>query len=284
MSGEGNGQTVARRIDRTPLSRRDPVQLAQHFAASGYFKDASDVSKAIVKIVAGEEVGLGPMASMQGIHIIDGKPSHSANVLATLIKRSQKYSYKVLKSDEEICEIEFFEGGESQGIAKFTIERARKMRVKERGEVKPLADTSRWTNSPEDMLFARCMARGHRKFAPDVTAGTPAYTPEELGAPVDDEGEVIYVENEAEEPVPTLPGETVEHLVKGYELAKPTLEENAVNALDGLNRLLGSLGIDGFNPNDPVAEQFSTLTEEQAAEVDSELQKLVEQGDDDSGE
>jgi len=280
VSGEGQAVATKRR-DTTPLLRRDPEGLAQHFAQSGYFKDASDVSKAIVKIVAGEEVGLGPMASMQGIHIIDGKPSHSANVLATLIKRSEKYSYKVLRSDEEICELEFLEDGEPQGISKFTIERAQKMRVKEYGELKPLADTRRWQNSPEDMLFARAMSRGHRKFAPDVTAGVPAYTPEELGAEVDDEGEVVYVENEVEvtesQPAPTLNEEQVEHLDKGYELAKPALEENGVNALDGLNVRLGALGIDGFNPNESVAEQLAKLTEEQAEALDADLQQLVDQ-------
>jgi hypothetical protein len=285
-NGDEPTQAVARRPDRTPLIRRDPVALAQHFAKSGYFKDAREMSQAVVKIVAGEELGLGPMASMQGIHIIDGKPSHSANVLATLVKRSEKYAYKVVRSDDEVCELEFFEDGESEGIAKFTLDRAKKMQVKEYGEWKALADTRRWLNSPEDMLFARTISRGVRKFAPDVTAGTPAYTPEELGAEVNDEGEPIYVESQVQhadapaEAAPTgLAPDLVEHLVKGFELAGSEL--GGVTPLDGLNLLLGSLGIDAFEPADDLRPQFAALTPEHADALDAELQKAL---DTDAGE
>jgi hypothetical protein len=281
-----SGGEVAKR-DTTPLMRRDPMGLAKHFAASGYFKDATEMSQAVVKIVAGEEVGLGPMASMQGIHIIEGKPSHSANVLATLVKRSEKYDYKVVQSDEKKCRLEFYEDGESAGFAEFTIEQAQKMRTKQRGEWIALADTLRWKNSPEDMLFARAMSRGVRKFAADVTAGAPAYTPEELGAEVDESGEPVFVESEVVEEAaasPALAPEKVEHLAKGYSLATPTLEVHGVNALDGFNLLLGSLGIDGFNPNTPLKDALARLTDEQADALDAELQKLIEAQDNDASE
>lgn len=274
-------QAIVRRRDTTPLMHRDPMGLADHFAKSGFFSDARDVSKAVVKIVAGEELGLGPMASMRGIHIIEGAPSHSANVLATLVKRSEHYDYKVKESTEKKAALEFFEDGVSLGVVEFTIEQAQKIQTRQKGNWISLAETLRWKNSPIDMLFARCIARGVRQHCPDVTAGSPAYTPEELGAEVDAQGEVVYVEADAEvadAPVaPTLSPEQVEQLVKGYELAKPVLEENAVNALDGLNFRLGALGIDAFNPNESVSEQLARLTEEQAGALDAELQKLVEQ-------
>lgn len=277
---------IARRPDRTPLMRRDPVQLAQHFAASGYFKDASEMSQAVVKIVAGEEVGLGPMASMQGIHIIDGKPSHSANVLAALIKRSEKYDYKVLRSDDEVCELEFFEDGEPVGISKFTIERARKMKAKEYGKWVSLAETLRWRNSPEDMLFARTISRGHRKFAPDVTAGVPAYTPED--APVDDEGEVIHVEAEVEQvpeaqeteiPAERLDDDRLDRLVQGYGIAGPLLGGHG--PLDGLNILLGSLNHDGIEaePGLDLREVMAGWSVELADAVLAAFEEAVDRAD-----
>jgi hypothetical protein len=276
-------QTVTRRRDTTPLMRRDPEGLARHFAASGYFKDATEMSQAIVKIVAGEEVGLGPMASMQGIRIIDGKPSHSANVLATLIKRSEKYDYKVKRSDNEVCELEFFENDEPAGISKFTYERAQKMQVKEYGQWKALAETRRWQNSPEDMLFARCISRGHRKFAPDVTAGTPAYTPEELGAEVDDEGEVVYPEVEVvtdaqvvEETPPADQPPHVAPLKWLINLASPSLQELGINTLDGVNAILSSLDL-GSKMIDlgKLDEGLGALTEDEAKDLAKELQACI---------
>lgn len=276
---EGAQNTALVRRDTTPLMKRDPMGLAEHFARSGFFADARDVSKAVVKIVAGEELGLGPMASMRGVHIIEGAPSLSANVLATLVKRSERYDYKVRESTGEKCSIEFFEDGESLGLVSFTIEQAAQIKTKQHGNWISLAETLRWQNSPVDMLFARCLTRGVRQHCPDVTAGTPAYTPDELGAETDARGEPVFVEStvEAEQPQrpEPLPDETVDQLMKGYEIAGPEL--GGVNSLDGLNLVLGSLGIDSFEPDGDLREQFATLTPEQAEAVQAEFNRVLDQ-------
>ena len=41
------------------------------------------------------------------------------------------------------------------------------------------------------MLFARAMSNGVRWYCPDVFAGMAVYTPDEMGADVDGEGNVI---------------------------------------------------------------------------------------------
>ena len=41
------------------------------------------------------------------------------------------------------------------------------------------------------MLYARALSNGARWFCPDVLNGSPIYTPEELGANVNEDGEVI---------------------------------------------------------------------------------------------
>lgn len=270
VSGE---KAVARR-DTTPLMRRDPEGLMNHFARSGLFKDARDVSKAIVKAVFGEELGIGPGASMVGVHIIEGKPSLSANLLGALVKRSERYDYKPVEVTAEKAIVAFTADGEEIGKSEFTIEQARTA-----GLVKA---KSGWERFPQAMLFARALSQGVRWYCPDVTAGSPAYTPEELGAEVDQSGEPVYVESEVvaePEPSPALDPERVEHLAKGYELAKPSLEANGVNALDGFNVLLGSIGIDGFSPNTPLAEELAKLTPEQADTLGTELTKLIEGGE-----
>jgi hypothetical protein len=56
------------------------------------------------------------------------------------------------------------------------------------------------------MLFARAMSNGVRWYCPDVTNGNAVYTPEELGAEVDEDGNVIEgtygVPEQVEQPEP----------------------------------------------------------------------------------
>ena len=68
---------------------RNDFELQQRQAkalyASNYFSDAKSEAQAIVKVMAGAELGLQPFAAMTGIHIIKGKPVLGANLIATLV-------------------------------------------------------------------------------------------------------------------------------------------------------------------------------------------------------
>lgn len=161
------------------LIAQNTEQLANHFIKSGWFKETSDLSKAVVKIVAGQELGFGPMASMSGFHIIQGKPTISSNLMGAAIKRSGKYNFRVKEHTDQICTIEFFENGESCGSSTFTIEEAKK------------AGTQNLQKYPKNMLYARALSNGAKWHCPDILNGSPIYTPEELGAEVDEEGDII---------------------------------------------------------------------------------------------
>ena len=173
----------------------DLSRIGKMMAVSGYFQDARDAAQAAVKVQAGMEMGFGPFASMTGIHIIQGRPSVGANLMASAVKSNPRYDYRVREMSETVCKIEFFEliGGkrESIGISEFTIAEARK------------AGTKNLDKFPRNMLFARAMSNGIRWYCPDVFAGNPTYTPEELGADVDEDGNIIdlpKVEKAAEAP------------------------------------------------------------------------------------
>jgi hypothetical protein len=268
-----NGEKAVARRDTTPLMQRDPRGLAVHFAKSGYFTDLErDESKAIVKAVFGEELGFGPGASMLGIHIIEGKPSLSANLLGALVKRSERYDYKPVEVSDKKAVITFFDGGEEIGESEFTIEQA-----KTAGLVRA---KSGWERFPQAMLFARALSQGVRWYCPDVTAGSPAYTPEELGAEVDEAGDPVFVESEVvepgESPAPALPTERIQELTDLIRSAEKQLDATGVNWLDGLNVLLGSLGIDGFDPNEKLGDELAKLTAEQADSLEAELRKVAD--------
>jgi len=265
-------QTIVRKQPK-PLSLRDPGQLARAFAESGYWKHVTKPAQAVVIMAHGEELGLSPLASMQGITIIEGKIGYRGNLIAALIKQHERYGYRVIERTNERCILQFtlddepIPDDEDEGKVTFTIEDAERMEL-----VKP---RSNWVKTPRSMCFNRCLTEGMRVHFPELTAGTPVYSTEEIDEIVT-EPVMVDAEVVVEPPAPTLAPEQVEHLAKGYELAKPALEENGVNALDGLNLRLGSLDIDGFNPNESISDQLARLTEEQAEALDAELQKLVE--------
>jgi hypothetical protein len=184
---------------------QDTLRLAKAMAASGFFKDSPDVAKAAVKILAGKELGVGPVAAMTGIYIVEGKVVLSANLMAAVIKRSGRYTYRVRTLTNEACAIEFFEGTakkESIGVSEFTMEDARAAK---------LADKDTWKKYARNLLFARAMSNGARFFCADVFGG-PTYTPEELGANVDEDGTPVEVAPQEggskRSSTPTIPAET----------------------------------------------------------------------------
>lgn len=166
---------------------------------SGYFEDAKSEAQAIVKVMAGAELGVPPFASMSGIHIISGKPTLGSNVIATLVDNDPRYSYVIetpLEKQDQECTIVWYANGNNKGKSRFTMQEANRITTKEYGKVVILSETRRWKNFPSDMLFARAISRGARRFAPGIFGGAPVYTPDEMGVDTDEDGyiEAITVE------------------------------------------------------------------------------------------
>jgi hypothetical protein len=168
----------------------DVSRVSRMFADSGLFNDAREAAQCGVKIMAGAAWGIDPFTAMVGIHIIQNKPTVSAGLMAAAIKGHPKYDYRVRERSDKVCRIEFFEGTESLGVNEYTIEMAQRA---------GLLNNPTWKKFPEAMLFARAISSGMRTFCPDVFQAT-VYTPEELGANVDGDGEIIDVPSRPERP------------------------------------------------------------------------------------
>ena len=176
---------------REDVNVGDLRQTAQLLAMSGYFEAKGNGEQAVAqlatKILAGREMGFGPYASVNGIHIIQGKPTVSANLMAAAVKASGRYDYRVRQMDDEAVSIEFFQVAgaklESLGVSTFTKADATK------------AGTQNLQKFARNMLFARAMSNGVRWYCPDVFMAGSVYTPEEMGATVDmNTGEIIEVQ------------------------------------------------------------------------------------------
>lgn len=195
------------------LSLADTRSLAAIFVKSGFFQDSRDEAQAVVKILAGREMGFGPFASMAGINIIKGKVAQSANLIAAGIKRSGKYDFRVVSHNDTGCVLHFYERRdgkyENVGVSSFTQDDAKKASL----------GGANYQGYPRNMYFARALTNGARWYCADIFAG-PVYTPDELGAPIDPEtGEMVTPEPPKEEQARTfkrsMAGSRVREVIKG---------------------------------------------------------------------
>lgn len=159
------------------MNIEDLKTTATAFSKSGLFPNVKSPEQAFVLILAGQEMGVGPMEAVSGITLIQGKPTMSANLLAALVKRHPRYDYRVADHSDTTCRIEFLQDGEVSGVSEFTLEDARKA---------GLGGNQTWKKYTAALLFARALTQGVRWYAPDVTSSA-AYTPEELGGDAEPE-------------------------------------------------------------------------------------------------
>lgn len=235
---------------------------------SGYFTDAKSEAQAIVKVMAGSELGLPPFASMSGIHIIQGKPTLGSNVIATLVKNDPRYDYHIKQADDKACILEWYEDGAKVGTAGFTIQEANNA---------GLTGKDNWKKYTSDMLFARAISRGARRFAPGIFGGSPVYTPDEMGADTDEDGYIDASSITIEDP-PAL-GDYVEETLAeaGPEVIdEPMTIERACAVTNSDGELYSNLtpeklsamtiGISkALNKNDLTPEKRQTYLDKQAA-------------------
>jgi hypothetical protein len=152
-------------------------QLATNAVKSGSIKGLT-YTTAMMIMQLSEEIGIPPAQGLGSMHIINGKLVMSANLVAALVQRSNRFRYKVNETTDKACEIEYFERlGERDGLVvwdslgkfKFTIEMAKRAE---------LTGKAIWRQYPENMLYCRAMTAGVRMFCPSLTV-VACYDPEE---------------------------------------------------------------------------------------------------------
>ena len=170
----------------TSINTTDIMNISKAFYESGMFTDIKSIAQAMVKISAGQEIGIPPFAAMTGIHIIQGKPTIGAGLIASRVKGSGKYDYKVIEASEKVCSIDFYQGKEKIGNSTFTIEDAKK------------ALTKNIDKFPKNMLFARAISNGVKWYCPDVFSG-PVYVPEEMPSITTEEATHVVIDTTIDE-------------------------------------------------------------------------------------
>ncbi|MFE1070965.1 hypothetical protein ACFW5W_07015 [Streptomyces sp. NPDC058783] len=146
----------------------------------------------------GRALGLDVVTTITTIHVIKGKPTQSADLM---LGRARSAGHRVrIKSDRERCivRIQRADDPDDESEVEWTLDDAVTAGLCTLRNDRPYSrdDKDRpqaWEKYPRAMLRARAIAEAVRIACPEVLHGA-IYTPEELGAVVDQEGQPVTVE------------------------------------------------------------------------------------------
>lgn len=150
---------------------RQAAQIAQSLAATSFAGALRGKPEEITAaILAGQELGLQPMATLRSIDIIQGTPALRAHAMRGLIQ-SAGHSIQLVEASPERCVMRGQRKGDAEWQqVEWTIARAAQL---------GLTSKDQWKKQPQTMLVARATGELCRLIAADVLYAMP-YAAEEL--------------------------------------------------------------------------------------------------------
>jgi hypothetical protein len=175
------GAAVAVRSDARALTAK--IGYARELANSGLLPAAfrRNPANVLFAVEYGDMLGLAPMAAITGIHVIEGKPSASAGLISALVRRAGHKLRITGDARSATCQIVRCDDPEYTFEVTFTIDDAK---------TAGLTGKDVWKKYGASMLKARAITQCARDACEEALFGLH-YTPEELGAEVDEEGHVV---------------------------------------------------------------------------------------------
>lgn len=181
-------------------SLNDRIQWSRAIAGAGNlvpvgFRDGPNANpaKILLAVEYGAMLGLHPMAALSGIHVIEGKPTLSAALMSALV---HKAGHKLrITTTGAVTGTGTTMGGDftvtvtliraddpsHPFTVTWTIDRAKRAGLWGKGN---------WVKYPENQMTWRGVSEATKLGAPEVLSGV-WYTPDELGATVDEDGDVL---------------------------------------------------------------------------------------------
>jgi hypothetical protein len=177
-------------------------------------------------VLYGQDLGLSPMQSVQGIYVVKGKPQMAAQTWLALARRAG-HRVTVLEHTNETCTVEVIRGDTGEKHAEtFTIEDAKRAK---------LAGKDVWQSYPRRMLLARAVSDCCRFICPEIALGFYAegddFTDHADGIEVQPPVEAGQDITDAEIVEPEKAAEQVAELAEEFDFATATEEEPVVEAL-----------------------------------------------------
>lgn len=183
---------------RTPHERYVFAQsLAEARQLPGQIRGSQ--ADVLLRIEYGVAVGIPPVSALTAIHLIDGKPTASAGMISGLLRTAGKLRLWTEQDPKEadgikraVATYRRHDDPDFEYRVEWTVERAIAAKLLRRDGDRLLAvkPGSAWDTYRDGMLKARATSEIGRDAAEDVLLGIH-YTPEELGATVNESGDVI---------------------------------------------------------------------------------------------
>ncbi|MFE7115469.1 recombinase RecT [Streptomyces sp. NPDC057654] len=182
------------------MSPQEAWQFCQGLAGTPLLPDVyrNNPASVLWAMEYGRALGLDVVTTITTIHVIKGKPTQSADLM---LSRAREAGHKVrITSERDRCIVRIVrrDDPDDENVTEWTLDDAVTARLCELRDGRPYARDQKnqptsWEKYPRAMLRARAIAECVRAACPEVLHGA-IYTPEELGAVVDQEGNEVHVE------------------------------------------------------------------------------------------
>ena len=194
-------------------------------------------------VLYGAELGLGPMQSLNSIHVIEGRTAMSPELMRAMVAR-HGHRIDVVENSATACEV--------KGIRSDTGSTATVRWTMEDAKLAGLSGKNNWKTYPRAMLLARATSELCRIVFPDVIAGL-SYTPEEVSSIAG----VEYVEQVMEQPVVSIQQKVEEIIDEDDEIIEAEIVEEIVVEEVKKTRNLKYIGENAMKPVVEVAQELS---------------------------
>ena len=226
---------IAQADDLVPSGFHDPVirEINGNMVKVAGQVGPVNAGKVFLAFEYGAMLGLHPLAALMGIHVIEGKPAASAGLISSLVRTAGHRLRVTTKGDWEDGTFEAKAELTRADDPDFTFTATWTRRDAERAK---LLSKDNWAKYPASMAKARAITAVAREGAEEALLGVH-YTPEELGAAVDSNGEVIVVQEGEEGEEGAAPA-----VVVADEADKPAPRKRATNGRQGTKRKTSTAG------------------------------------------
>lgn len=213
-------------------------RFAQALAQSNLLPQAlrNKPSDVMVTVLYGQELGLAPMQAIQGVYVVNGRPTLAAQTWVALARKAG-HKVRVLDEKPDSCTVAVYRSDDPEHpvIGTFTLEDAKRA---------GLASKDVWKQHPGAMLYARAASIALRRGCPEIALGF--YTEHEVEEPQRPTLATVAAERTDRSTAPDAPDDEqaaarVAKLAAEHETAAPTAGQPQ---LTKLHAFLSEHGID----------------------------------------
>jgi len=192
----------------TPQEWNQIIQMGGDLVRSGMLPTSIKTAEAAAAIMlTGRELGIPPMRAFSKISVISGKPAMGAELmLSRVLERYPDTDWVPVRRDAEGAVVKGRrKASDPYTEFSFLLEDAKRAGVMGKDS---------WQKYPRNMYYWRAVSDMVRALWPECL-GPASHTPEELGAEVDEDGEVVETTARQLEPPPPAPKEVAKTAPKG---------------------------------------------------------------------